>query len=202
MGRTRRDKAHPPTNHENKLKMKKPSGLTIIEAVVAMSILAIASIVIVSLYIAQTRLYRSESAVTEIKLQKTIVLKAIKDTGEAAGAVAASYTFGGIARNSSSSTIIFRLFSIAADKSIISAKYDYVAFYREGSGIYAEIAADAASSRKTSKRLLSANAADLIFRYNNNLPQNASVVSYYIRLQNNAITEEGGTSVQLRNKQL
>lgn len=180
----------------------RPKGITIIEAVVASSILAMASIVIVSLFINQSRLYKIQNSGGEIKMQKTVFLKTIKDMGEPASAVAASYTIGGEVRISSSSTIIFRLSSIDASGNILISKYDYAVIYREENIVYIELAADPSSVRKNTKRALATDAAGIMFRYNTDAPQNASVVTAYIRLVKNSQEDAGEVAVILKNKQL
>jgi type II secretory pathway pseudopilin PulG len=178
----------------------KPRGISLIEAVVASSILAMASILIVSLFVNQSKIYRQESAQADLNTQKTLFIKYFQEAGEAASAVAVSQSIGGIAYSSSSSTVIFQLPAIDASGDILTAKYDYVVFYKTGGDIFTAAAPDAASARKSTKRLLASNATELIFRYNDSAPQNADTVSAYILLTNGAVQKTAGTSVMLRNK--
>lgn len=178
----------------------RPNGITIIETVVVLSILSIASIVIGSIYISHSKLYYSENAAAVLKLQKSIFTKNIENAGAGAAGISSAYIFGGIPRASTSSTAIFKLPAIDANENIITGKFDYEAFYREGNKIFAEVASDAASARKNLKRQLADTAQNLIFQYNAPLPQDASVITPILYLQSGSKSEKIQTSIYLRNK--
>lgn len=178
----------------------RPRGITIIETIVAMSIMAVASIVIGSIYIGHSKLYSAGNSAANVKLQKSIFVKNIKEAAESASGITASYIFGGVARASSSSTVIFQLPAIDANKNIIPGKFDYEVFYREGNKIFAEISADAASQRKNLKRQLCDTAQNLIFHYNSALPQNATVMTPLLYLASGNSKEKIQISIHLRNK--
>jgi len=175
-------------------------GLTLIEVIVVMSIFAVASIVIGSIYISHNKFYTIESAAADIKTQKSIFTQDFKETAESATSVAASYVFNGITRSSSSSTIVFKLPAIDGSGNIIAAKFDYAAFYGEGNKTYLETAPDAASIRKNIKRQLADTAQDLNFRYDTALPQDAEVVGVSLYLKNGNEEAKIDASVHLRNK--
>lgn len=178
----------------------RPRGVTIIETVVVLSIFAVASIVIGSLYIGHSRLYSAENGAANVKMQKSIFIKNIMEAAESASGIAAARSFGGIARASSSSTVILELPAVDANGNILPEKFDYEVFYREGNKVFAETSADAASSRKNLKRRLSDTAKNLIFQYNSALPQDATVVTPLLYLANGNSGEKIQISVHLRNK--
>lgn len=178
----------------------RPRGLTLIETAVVISIFAVASIVIGSIYIGHSKLYTTENSIADIKSQKNIFIKEFKGAAESSTNIIASYTFGSTARASSSSTAIFQLPSIDTSGNIVPNKFDYEVFYREGNKIFAEVSADAASQRKNLKRQLADMAQNLNFQYNSALPQNATVVTPLLYLVNGDTSEKIGISIHLRNK--
>lgn len=177
-----------------------PRGISIIEAVVVIAIFTVVSIVIGSIYIGHSKLYTVGNAAANVKLQKSIFVKNIGEAAKSAVGIIASYTFGGTARASSSSTAIFQLPAIDSNKNIIPGKFDYEVFYRQGNKIFTEVSADAASRRKNLKRQLCDTAQSLIFQYNSALPQNATIVTPLLYLASGNSREIIQISVHLRNK--
>lgn len=178
----------------------RPRGLTLIETIVVISIFAVVSIVIGSIYIGHSKLYTAESGAADVKLQKSIFIKNIEEAAANASGLVASYTFGGNLRSSTSSTAIFQLPAIDSNENIIPDKFDYEVFYREESRVFAEVSADAASQRKNQKRQLADTAQNLIFQYNSAAPQDATVITSLLYLASGNSREKIQISVQLRNK--
>ncbi len=176
-------------------------GFTLIETTIVLSIFAVASIVIGSIYISHSKFYTLESAAADIKTQKNIFTQNFKETAESANLVMASYIFNGITRASSSSTAVFKLPAQDSGGNIIAAKYDYAAFYSEGNKIYLETAADASSARKNLKRLIADTAQNLTFRYDTALPQNAKLAGASLYLKSGSAEAKIDISTRLRNKQ-
>ncbi len=176
-------------------------GFTLIETVIVLSIFAVASIVIGSIYISHSKFYTLESAAADIKTQKSIFTRNFKETAESANSIMASYIFNSVARASSSSTAVVKLPAIDAGGNIIADKFDYAAFYREDKKIYLETSADAASARKNLKRLIADAAQSLVFRYDAALPQDANMVGASLYLKSGVAEEKIDISVRLRNKQ-
>ncbi|MFH1193797.1 MAG: prepilin-type N-terminal cleavage/methylation domain-containing protein [bacterium] len=180
----------------------KNRGITIIEMVISLSIFAVVSIIIASLYIYHSNLYRIESADAGIKTQRAVFIKNFRETAEASSAVVATMTIGGTAYASSSSTVIFQTPSIGADKNIISNKFDYIVFYKTANDLYMETSADAASQRKSLKRKLSDKANALTFRYDTTVPSSASLVTASLSLKAGELFQDTiSSSASLRNKQ-
>lgn len=180
--------------------MNHPRGLTLVETVVVISIFAIASIVIGSVYIGHSKLYTTENSIADIKSQKSIFIKEFEGAAESSSDIIASYTFGGTTRTSSSSTAIFQLPSIDTNGNIIPSKFDYEVFYREGKKVFAEVSADAASRRKNLKRELCDAAQNLTFQYNSSPPHDATVITPLLYLVDGKSSEEIQLSIHLRNK--
>jgi prepilin-type N-terminal cleavage/methylation domain-containing protein len=177
-------------------------GFTIIETIITLSIFAIVSIIIASLYIYHSNLYRIESADAGIKTQKTIFIKNFRETAEAASAIAAEMTIGGTPHVSSSSTAIFKISSVDADGNIISNKFDYIVFYKTANNLYMETGADPASQRKNLQRKLSDKTDSLIFRYNAAVPSSASLITASLTLKAGELFQDTiSSSASLRNKQ-
>lgn len=179
--------------------MKK--GFTIIEIVITLAIFAIISIVIGSLYVSHSNLYRIEAAAADIKSQKIIFVKNFQETGKAANAIVASRQFEGVTYTSSSSTIIFKLPGIDINGDIINGIFDYSVFYKNGNNLYIETDTDALSLRKNITRKLSDISQTMIFRYNSANPADASYASVSLFLKNGELfQEEISFGIYLRNK--
>ena len=104
--------------------IKNKKGMTVIETVIATSVFMMASIIIVSLFVSHTQLFRIQEEVGSLKLNKTIFTKQFRETGEAASAVAPSYSIGGALYNSSTSTIIFKVPGIDETGTNIENQFD------------------------------------------------------------------------------
>ncbi len=176
-------------------------GFTLIEVTVVLSIFAVASIVIGSIYISHSKFYAIESAAADIKTQKNIFTQNFKETAESANLIMASYIFSSITRESSSSTIIFKLPSIDSGGNVVPAKFDYAAFYRENNKIHLETSADPASIRKNLKRQLTDAAQEIVFRYDTALPQDAKIIGASLYLKSGNEEAKIDISTRLRNKQ-
>ena len=181
-------------------KLQANKGFTLIETLVAMTIFVVASIIIGSLFVSHTRLYKVQEAVGTMKLHKTLFSKHLQKIGGMAKAIIPSGTIGGILYTSSSSTVVFQIPSINANSDTIPNTYDYVAFYRESNNLYMETNADAKSQRKNIKQQISGSIDSLIFRYDNAIPANAGLISGELYLKSGTQRDKIGVSVYLRNK--
>lgn len=108
-----------------------PTGTTLLEAIIAISIMALLLVVVANLTIATVRYQQIESVRSEIVRQAVIGLEPIRDAGEHARAIRATSTINGIFFTSSSSTIILDLPSVNASGNPIPSSTDIVAFTRK-----------------------------------------------------------------------
>ncbi|MFA5134055.1 MAG: type II secretion system protein [Patescibacteria group bacterium] len=176
-------------------------GFTLLEVVIVLAIFTILAVVISSLYIYHSNLYRIEEAAGDIKMQKTIFIKNFRETAEIAIAVEAERSIDGILHQSSSSTVIFKLPSIDENKNILTNLFDYSVFYKSNKNLYMETEADPASIRKNIKKKISDSADSLVFRYNSATPASASLVGVSLFLTRGTLfKEEISTSARLKNK--
>ena len=180
--------------------MRSIKGFTLIETLIAISILVVASIIIGSLFVSHSKLYVMQEQAGSMKIQKTLFAKHLQEKGGAAKSVIASRTFSSIPRTSSTSTVIFQIPAIDASGDIISGTYDYIVFYCESDNLFMETDADALSNRKDIKQKVAGKVDSVTFRYDNSVPASAKIVSGYLYMKSGTAEDEIGVSVYLRNK--
>jgi len=183
------------------MKNNKNKGISLIETVVTTAIFVVASIIIGSLFVSNSQLYRVQTTVTDIKIYKTNFSKNFKNIGESASEIVSSWTINGLPYTTSSSTIVFKSPSLDVDNNIISNTYDYVVFYKNGDSVFIDTEADALSKRISIKKLLAKEVEGLRFVYNNSDPTQASTATAIINFQNSDANRSPLTEiVQLKNK--
>ena len=180
--------------------LKKQRGFTIVETVIAISIFVVSSIVIVSLFIYHTKLFKIEESLSSLKINKSLFTRNFGEAGMSASAVVASQTIGGNPYASSSSTIIFKIPAVDADGDLLANYYDYIVFYRSGSNVFMETEAAFGSREKSGQKLLTSAAENLIFRYNTAAPADAGSVEAFLYLKSESSQDLISTAVFLRNK--
>lgn len=179
---------------------KKQSGLTIVEAVIALAIFSMAAIVIVSLFIQHTKLFSIEEKLGSLKINKSSFARTFSDLGNAASTVVASQNIGGTLYTSSASTVIFRVPAVDNSGNLLANNFDYAVFYREGDDVCVRIEAASGSREKTGQKILAPNATNLSFVYNTAVPADALMVEAFLRPQSGTVEDPVSVSVFLRNK--
>ncbi|MFC1612571.1 hypothetical protein ACFL29_01845 [Patescibacteria group bacterium] len=179
----------------------RPKGMTLIETTIGISIFIIATLIILSLFIFHTQLYKVQEAESTIKIHSALFTKHFQETGKTAKTIYATQMIGGISRTSSSSTIIFQLPALDISNNVILSVYDYIAFYRDGSNLYMETEADVAGQRRDIKRKISDKVSELFFRYNTSIPSSATSANAYLYLVSDTSNNTINTTIRLRNKE-
>ncbi len=200
MDGARRDKNSFPIHNEMINKFKKQSGLTLLETVIAISIFVVSAIVIVSLFIYHTKIFKIEESLSSLKIHKSLFTRNFNEAGEAASAVASSQAIGGNQYISSTSTVIFKIPAIDADGNLLANFFDYVIFYRDNSSVFMETEAASGSRKKSGQKLLASATENLIFRYDSATPAGASSVSSFLYLKSSSAQDLISATVFLRNK--
>lgn len=179
---------------------KNQYGFTLLETIIATSIFVVVALVVGTLFIYHTQIYKSQEKISSFKLQKSLFSKHLRTIGESAKAVSASYNIGGNLRTSASSTIVFQVPAIDASGDIIENTYDYIALYREGANLFMETEADPASQRKDIKQKVADSVDTLFFRYDSPVPASSNSLNGYLYLKSNKAKDSVNVGVFLRNK--
>jgi len=187
--------------------IKKKSGFTLLETVIALSIFVIIALVVTSAFISHYRLYNFSAVQNDLKSQSFTVLDRISRVANESSTIAASHAFGSLALTSTSTTIIFQLPAKDISDNIIGGVYDYIAFKKSPTStiLYEYIDGGAGSIRKTSGKTLSLFVSNVIFRYNSSIAANSTNAQALITLvktiSGSQKTFTNSTTVYLRNKQ-
>lgn len=182
------------------MRNKNKAGLTVVEAVISISIFVLVALVIGALFIRNTQLYSSQDADTRIKISKATFGKNFQEVTESAIEVLASQSISGIVFTSSSSTAVFKLYSVNANNDLLST-FDYMVFYKSGTNVYMQTDADPTSARGDLQKLLAENVDSALFLYNNATPSSASEVKAILNFSKNNKTYNPLTAgAKLRNK--
>jgi len=176
-------------------------GISLIETVITTAIFVVASIIIGSLFVSHSQLYRIQTGMIDIKIYKTHFSKNFKNIVESSSDIVSIWTIGGVPYATSSSTIILKTPSLDVNNDIINNTFDYIAFYKNSDSIFIETEANALSTRISIKKLLSKEVENLRFIYNNNDPTLATMVTAIINFkENNLVNLPLTESIKLKNK--
>ncbi|MEA3272518.1 MAG: prepilin-type N-terminal cleavage/methylation domain-containing protein [Patescibacteria group bacterium] len=182
-------------------------GFTIIEITIVIAIAAIAMLTVGSLFITQWQLYRSESAIAEIKAQNMLAQKTITSAIEESFNVMSSSTINNVSYVSDENTIVLKLPAIDSNQDIIPDNFDYVAFERDGTNptlLISDTETDATSIRPSGKKTIAQFVSTLNFGYNDSVWNNVSLVEITNITQKQAgdVLRESKTfkAVKLKNK--
>jgi prepilin-type N-terminal cleavage/methylation domain-containing protein len=157
--------------------MKNPRGFTLVETLIVIFLFSLIMLAVVDLYVGFNKSYSKQSASINTSLSAAALVDEVKRLALQANAVVASRAFNGVTHTSSATTLVLSLPSIDASGNILSAKYDYAAFYLTGSTTYRILEVDASSARPSGSRKLSDVVSDLLFTYNNVTPSLATMVT-------------------------
>lgn len=176
--------------------------MTLIEVLITVGLLAAIVAVLGAFFARFDGLYRFQTAVRDTAGSASAAARAIDAAARAADAVAVSHAFSGVARASSTSTLVLELPSINAAGDVIVGAYDYAAFYASSTALYEALDANASSSRASSTSMLSNALASLSFSYNAANITTATSVSAVISTASSFVsgTASSTVSVQARLK--
>jgi prepilin-type N-terminal cleavage/methylation domain-containing protein len=143
--------------------MSDQRGLTLIELVVVVALTAIIGMVVVEMFLNQTRIFRVQHSELNVQNDTRMALDDIDAFVRSATRAMASYGayIGG------PTVAVLQIQSINASDQLIPGTFDQVVFYLDGNRLMREIIPDAASSREAFTRQVAANVASLNFVYNN-----------------------------------
>lgn len=154
------------------------SGFTLLEIIIVLSIAIVCFLIILGMYISQSRLYTSESNISELQTINSIAQKTIASAIEQGLEITESRTINGTAYASDSDTIIIKLPAYNSGKQIINGIYDYIAFNFDAanSKIISDTETGIGSARISGEKTVANFVGALNFRYNSNIWTNVSEV--------------------------
>lgn len=166
----------------NLTKSKSGAGFTIIEVVIVVAIFAILSIVLISVFIGQNRIYRTQTAELNVTGDARSALDDIDNYARGAYRVVNTYS----TYTTGSSVAILQIQSVNGSNQLINGTYDYVVYYLTGSNFFRQVFPDLSSARAAVTKKLASNVTGLGFFYNNpNLAAVTEIVTN-ITVQENA----------------
>jgi len=182
--------------------MKK--GFTLVEILVAIGIVGILLPASIGLFIAYNDYLSYLQASIDVPQSGGAVIDAVTKAVRQSDQVLLSRSFSGTTYTSGANSLVLRLPSINSSGNILAGKYDYIAFYKNGAGIYSLTEADASSYRSSSLRTLSDTADSLVFTYDNADVTSASKVDISVQgseqLKNQIIQSSLHQQAYFRNK--
>lgn len=119
--------------------------------------------VMVSMFLSQTRLYKTETANFNITSQSMAALDDIDNWVRTANQTLVSYE----GYNSGSQVLILQVQSVNISNQLIAGTFDYVVFYLSGTDLLRQVVPNVASVRVAGLKKLASNVSGLIFTYNN-----------------------------------
>jgi type II secretory pathway pseudopilin PulG len=160
-------------------------GMSILESVVVVGLVALLSAVLMDIFIAHGRIFNLSSANSDFGLQAAEAMEAVGKNIRVADKTLAARTINSENFTAASDTLIVEIPSVDSSGQVISGKYDYAAVYFSGGKIFLSQQADTASSRPTSKRSLSDSVSSLRFICDNSNYDNVGSVLVQIVLSKN-----------------
>lgn len=177
-----------------------------LEIIIVLSIALVCFLIILGMYICQSRLYTSESNISELQTINSIAQETISATIEQGAEIIESRSINGIGYASGQNTIIVKLASINANKQIIIGAYDYIVlrFDPINSKIISNTEINAGSARIAGEKTIANFVDTLNFRYNSNVWSEVSIVEFTIatkkEINDEDREERAFKTVKLKNK--
>lgn len=163
----------------------KNKGISIVEAIVVITLVSLISIVIMDLFITHGRIFNLNSAGSDFQLQGAEAVEAVGRVVRVADKALSSRTINSINYTASAGTLVLEIPSIDSTGKVISGKYDYAAVYLLNNKIFVSQQADPASSRATLARALSDSVSRLQFIYDNSSYDSVSSVLVQLSMSKN-----------------
>jgi len=183
-------------------------GFTLLELIIVLAIALVCFLIVLGMYISQSKLYTNESDISELQTINSIAQEAISGTIEQGMEIIETRTINGIPYTSDSNTIIVKLPAYNASKQIINGIYDYVVFDfdSENSKIISNTEIGTGSARLPSEKMIADFAGALNFRYNDTVWSSVNNIEIVIvtKKEVGGVEREERTfkTVQLKNKQI
>jgi prepilin-type N-terminal cleavage/methylation domain-containing protein len=147
--------------------MSRETGFTLIEVVIATSIVAILIGALYGLFEGYGRLRSYGEAQIITVEQARDAMDAIEKYVSQAHRVLASQTVNGQPYVSSTSTLVLQLPAVNASQDIVNGAWDYVVFFQSGSNFFRSLQPNASSVRPAGQKLMSDSVAGAVFTYDN-----------------------------------
>jgi hypothetical protein len=161
------------------------NGMTIVEAVVAVTLVALLSIILMDIFITHGRIFNLGSASSDFQLQGVEVMEAVGRVVRVADKTLSSRTINSANYVASAETLILEMPSIDSSGQVVVGKYDYAAVYLLNNKIFVSQEADPASSRVSSSRALSDSVSRLQFIDDNSSYESVSSVLVQLAMSKN-----------------
>lgn len=140
-------------------------GFTLVEVLTVIAISIALLFVLTQTYVSYNQSFGYVMASTDATQSAAIIIKETSSAILQANAVLASRSFSGTTYTSGPSTLVLSIPSVDAFGNILTNKYDYVAFYSDGTAAYKKLEADPSSARVSSTRQLTSALQSLTFSY-------------------------------------
>lgn len=186
-------------------------GITLTEILITLSITAIVSTLLVSIFSQNNRLFYNQQTKVSHGISSNEVINQIDDGIRIAVSVDSQYPAQDPTYLTGSSTLILKLASIDGSGNIVNGTYDYLIFARDASIstiLRKQIFPAVGSSRKSLNQVITNSLKSIQFNYQNDAkstvqPSEASLVNYNLILQSqqgNSIVESSASGqTRLRN---
>ncbi|MBX4204984.1 MAG: prepilin-type N-terminal cleavage/methylation domain-containing protein [Candidatus Doudnabacteria bacterium] len=138
-------------------------GFTLVETLVVLFIFSLGIVIIFDMFLAQNRLYRTQTAQLNITSSVRFALDDIDNYGRQAHRTLASYS----TYTAGPQTLILEIGSVNSSGRLISGTYDHVVYYLTSGSLTRVVIPDASSTRPSSTRVVAVNVTALTFTYNN-----------------------------------
>ncbi len=185
----------------------RPCGVGALEVIVAIAIGTIIFLVVTEVIISNNILYRSFSSTIEVNQSASFPLERVRALVTGAKRVLANKTISGTTYVSNKDTLVFELRSVDANQNIIVGSYDAFAITRDPlntSKLVSIGAVATGSARNGLKTELASLVDEVIFRYNNPTPSEATLVDLFLAVKQTSAPSEpraiSGLTFKLRNK--
>jgi hypothetical protein len=186
------------------LEQHKEQGLTLIEVVISIGIGIVLMITLLNLFDWHQKIYTQQVAtVRATGAARTILYNMSQDVAQA-NSVEASHVFGSTTYTSGTNTVVLKLPAVNSSGSVISAVYDYVAYYLSNGKVYQVNDPGTGSIRLRNAKLMGENVQTFALTYNTATPATASIVSIdlqtYIATRLSHVTVHVADTIYLRNQ--
>ncbi len=171
-------------------------AFTLIELLIVLGLMAVMFLVLNMFFVSTHSAIVYQDALMDVSGSSSAVVNAVGEAVRPATRIVGTHAFASGTHATDGGALVVEVPSIDEDGAAIADAYDYVAFYRDGSDVYAETAADSSSSRDDRTKLLARNASSLTFAYDTDEPSTATLVTLRIETEGSAVSRTASSSAQ------
>lgn len=174
-------------------------GYTLPEVLIVIALFVVMYLVLTYFFVSSNSTVSYQTSTIEVNGAASRVANSVRAAALPAARVLASQSFPNGTVTSAADALVVELPSVDEDGSIISSRYDQIAFYKSGSVVYQETRIGTGSARSAGRISLANNATGLSFTYDTEDPTTSTLITVDVTTESGSATARAQQTIYLRN---